>query len=138
MKYKILLLLSIAFAANACEAQKPLQFNHVYSNHPGDLTDSGKIIFTALEDYYFVKNYTDNETCDALIDSFAFNTVKPEFLQHNLYAIEFFIWPQKINSKRFSKNCKVSDNYFSQDNSIFFYLWENGKFSDKEKTLTNG
>lgn len=84
--------------------------------------------------YFLIKQYADNLKCEAKIDVFIKEFSKKKDLKnYSSFTVTFYKESHKTTIENILQNKKVIDRYSNQNDLIYQYVWNYGKFLGKFK-----
>ncbi|MFN8247453.1 MAG: hypothetical protein U0T68_00730 [Ferruginibacter sp.] len=88
-------------------------------------------------EYFIIKGYRDSDDCDAQVDIYVKSAKNTLWDKFKSYQMVFYKESNNTNESSIRNNPKVLDRY-SQDNDwVFLFTWNYGRFAKKFK-IKNG
>ncbi len=114
----------------SCQPSNRLQIRYVNAEVIKDSIINGNKVFIATSEYYFVKKYSNTIKNDIKIHKYVQRRSKKINFNSSVYEILFYREPLILKKQLIDKFSKVD---LKEDDLLYAFYWENGKYSGKEK-----
>jgi hypothetical protein len=94
-------------------------------------------INTYKAEYFLVRNYKNDKTCQNYIDSFVAKNKAADLADYTQYNMIFYKESKITNPTHLKENPRDLDRYSLNNDWIYEYQWVQGKFSSRWK-IKNG